>query len=866
MKKLQFVFLSGILVFLAACSGPTTGSRPTIEQPRPLSTEQESTSFLIENTSSSSLTFTITVQNASSNPQPGNWFTVTPRSGTIEGNGQQEIILTLEPNLKAGTYASTLVVSYPGGSTSFDITGTVGGAAAGGFSLEIDDTFTNALSPDAEVRIPVTIKRSGGFTGPVTLEVFGAPEGVSGTFEPNPTSDTESTLIVSTENSVTAGMYSLSVRGKSGTLSATATVGINVVDTTTEPTFSLALSPASLSTEAGKTVTTTVTVNKTSSFNSSVSLSASSVPSGVTVNFDPASTSGTSKVSVKVGSGVAAGTYTITIKGSSGSKTSSTKLGLTVVAKASGSARITGTARTDNAKISLTPPTLRSATLNNLRADFIHPERPDYVAGQLLVQYRDGGLTTQRVGSYEALAEKVQEDYGLTVLRAGTPQLPSLVRVAPGSSVEELVRWLEQDPRVLYAEPNYYIYSQSVPNDPEVGKLWQMPVSGLPVAWSLRNSASSVTVAVLDTGIQTSHVDLQGIFVGGYDFCAATANSGDSRYCSRTDSDPRPDSASDTHGTHVTGSLAAVGNNGRGVAGVLYGGARIVPVKVFYQGAFTTADALAQAIRWAAGETVRTTDGKNVPNPNPAKIINLSLGTQQQSTTLENAVKAAQARGALIIASAGNNGTSGVFYPARYSGVLAVGAVNSDFRRSCFSNYGSGLDIMAAGGDGFLGTSACSGRNNEALLSTFPGDDYGYEAGTSMATPLVAGVAALVLNLNPGFSAADVTNRLKESTYFDSGYMTPDQYGAGVVRADLAFGFPGPGDSVSVTATGSGTAVATATLKLGGESTPFTLDNLAPGSYTVTAEASGSRRALSATKTVSLTAGESESVSLQLAP
>ena len=855
MKKLQVVFLSSLFVLLAACGGPTpTTSQPDIQPPQPLSTAQETTSFLIENTSDSSLSFDITVQNAPSNPQPGDWFTVDPKSGTIPGNEQRSVTLTLQPNLKAGTYTSTLTVNYPGGSTPFEVTGTVGGGAAGGFTLETDG-FTNSLSPGGEVRVPVTISRSGGFTGAVTLEVFGAPDGVSGRFEPNPAAGNESTLVVTTQNSVAAGMYSLSVRGKSGSSSASTKVDVNVVGTTTEPTFSLALSPASLSAEAGKTVQTTVTVNKTASFSNNVSLSASGAPNGVTVSFDPATTNSTSKVSVKVAGGVAAGNYTLTVKGSGGGKTGSTKLGLTVVGKTSGAAgRITGTARTDNAKISLTPTPVTKTAPRDLQGNL--SDRPAYVPGQLLVQYR-AGLTLQT--DEKTPAEAVQEAYGLTLLRAGTPSSPSLVRVATGSNLEALARRLEQDPRVAYAEPNYYIYAQSVPNDLETGKLWNMPVSGLPVAWSFKNSAPNVTVAVLDTGIQTSHTDLQGIFVGGYDFCA---NSN----CAQTDTNPQPDSTNDTHGTHVTGTLAAVGNNGKGVAGVLYGGAKIVPVKVFYQASFTTADALAQAVRWAAGDQVTTTDGKTLSNPNPAKIINLSLGTDQQSTTLENAVKEAQAMGALLVAAAGNVGGTSLFYPARYSGVLAVGAVNSDFGRSCFSNYGSGLDIMAAGGDGFVQNSACSGRNNEAILSTFPGNDYGYEAGTSMATPVVAGVAALVLAQNPGFSAADITNQLKKTAYFDASSMTANQYGAGVVRADSAFGFPGPGDSVSVSASGAGSAVATATLKLNGESTPFTLDNLAAGSYTLKADASGSQRSLAATQTVKLAAGESKSVTLQLEP
>lgn len=753
MKKLQFVFLSGILVFLAACGGPT----PTTPEP------------------------------------------------TTE------------------------------------------------FSLEIDDTFTNSLSPGAEVRIPVTIKRSGDSTGAVTLEVFGAPEGVSGTFEPNPTSDTESTLIVSTENSVAAGMYSLSVRGKSGTVSATATVGINVVGTTTEPTFSLALSPASLSTEAGTTVTTTVTVNKTSSFNSSVSLSASSVPSGVTVSFDPTSTSGTAKVSVEVGSGVAAGTYTLTIEGSSGSKTSSTKLGLTVVAKASGLGRISGTARTDAYLGAFTVPT----QLSNQGGALLTAGQAEYVPGQVVVQYRSDGLEPSSQADYslafQNLAVRVAADYGLSVKELGSKDAPSILALPTSMSVPEVVAQLLEDPRVRYAEPNHYLYPMSVPNDPRFEEQWNLAVSGVPVAWNARKAATNIAVAILDSSFDLSHPDLK--FVNsGYDFCG-TPN------CGSVDANVSPDSDNDIHGTHLAGIAAATGNNDRGVAGVVQGGAALVPVKIFYNYNSTTDVAVAKAIRWAAGLSV---SGISKSNPNPAKIISLSIGASEDSTVLREAIESAQMEGVLVVAAAGNVDAPFDVYPAAYRDVLSVGSVNSKFNLSCFSNTVN-VDVVAAGGDGLVaGVSKCSSAPNEAVLSTIPGG-YGTLAGTSQAAPLVAGVAALLWSQDTSQSAAQVVAKIKASAYKPSG--AGSGYGAGVVRADVALGFPAVGTGITVSAVGDkGSATATATLKANGESTSFTLDNLAAGSYTVEAATSNSQRALSATKTVSLTAGESESVTLQLAP
>ena len=186
------------------------------------------------------------------------------------------------------------------------------------------------------------------------------------------------------------------------------------------------------------------------------------------------------------------------------------------------------------------------------------------------------------------------------------------------------------------------------------------------------------------------------------------------------------------------------------------------------------------------------------------------------------------------------------FYPAQYDGVVGVGAVNSEFRRSCFSSFGAGLDIMAAGGDGFLPTASCQGRSREAVWSTLPNNDYGIEAGTSMATPVVAGAAALVWSQMSNPTPAKVTQALTNSAYFDADYMDEDEYGAGILRADVALGLPGPTDDrrtvqTTVAADGSGgsdTDIVTLDLLLG-VSNAFSLNDLGAGTYTLEAAASG---------------------------
>ena len=607
------------------------------------------------------------------------------------------------------------------------------------------------------------------------------------------------------------------------------------------------LSPSELTLDPGETGSTTI---GSSNFDGDVTLSFSRGNDGLPANqldISGSSTtiSGTETATLQVtpNGDAAPGTYQIVVTGESGSQTDTATLRITVPGAGGGpgDGTISGVVQTANNLANYTVPNdpkLPAPTTPQ-------SEKPKYVEGQLLIKLRTDGLA---VGSgsdvYGQLEALLELDYPVTVLRSGGADMPALVAVSPGQDVQTLMALLERDPRVAYAEPNYYIYLQALPNDPQNNKLWHLAADGLPVAWNAKNS-SEVTVAVIDSGIDLDHPDLQGVFAnGGYDFCAATTGSGNSRTCSKRDGNPRPDSNSDTHGTHVTGTIAAVGNNNQGVAGVLYGGADIVPIKVFYQGDFTTAFALAEAIRWSAGLNV-----SGVPqNSNPAKIVNLSLGFEltpgEQSQAVQSAVSAAQGTGALLIAAAGNGGNQGVLAPALYDSVMGVGSVNSNFRRSCFSNYGTGLDIMAAAGD-YPIKSGCP-KISEAVLSTFPGGNYGVETGTSHATPIVTGVAALVWDGMTNPTSAKVTQALTNSAYFDSSYMSANQYGSGLLRADVALELPGPTDNrrtvqTTVTADGSGgsdTDIVTLDLLLGVSET-FTLADLGAGTYTVEAATSG---------------------------
>lgn len=555
-----------------------------------------------------------------------------------------------------------------------------------------------------------------------------------------------------------------------------------------------------------------------------------------------------------------AGTYEIIVAGESGSQTASRVFSVTVPGSGGSGEKgsISGSVRTDNFLGNfIVPSSLGGQSLT------VQGSRPDYVPGQLLVQFQNAGLATtaNRAEIYQSLSQALRADYEFRVLEAGSFNEPALIAIPAGQSVEEAAARLSADPRIAYAEPNYYIYPMSIPDDDRVNELWNMAVSGVPVAWEARSESSKV-VAVLDSGIALNHPDLNGIFVSdGYDFCGSVRPAGDGSVCNY-DSNVQPDYSSDTHGTHITGIIAAQGNNGRGVAGVLHSSARILPVKIFYDRTFTTVNALSDAIRWAAGiDNI----GGAPNNDHPADIINLSLGTDDYSATLEGAVKDAQNAGALLMAAAGNSGASEVLYPARFNGVIAVGSVNSNFERSCFSNYGAELDLMAAGGD-----SSICGRPDESVLSTFPNGNYGTEAGTSQAVPVVSGIAALVWAEHSDWSADQVARHLKATAY-DLG--SANQYGAGLVRADVALGLLGPtNDNRNVEASvtvdsADDSGIATVTLDLlRGTSDSFSIGGLEAGSYSVEAEASRDSRTLRGSKSIRLDAGESESVTLNLQP
>ena len=433
--------------------------------------------------------------------------------------------------------------------------------------------------------------------------------------------------------------------------------------------------------------------------------------------------------------------------------------------------------------------------------------RTPYVPGELLVRYREPvGLGAEGSGVRELEARQgasaaVRRDFGLVLKEAGGLHTPDLVKVeraealgagtpeADTLDMEALAARLEKDPRVAYAEPNYYLtLLETRPDDERLPEQWNLLDFGLPQAWDVATGkgGNEVVVAIIDSGVDMNHEDLAPKMLPGCDF-----------YDEDNDPNPGPRNGFAEHGTHVAGIAAAAGDNGLGIAGVAYGpGVKILPVKVFDEsGQVATIAELIDAVRWAAGLPVEGV----APNPNKADVINMSLGTgQRQIESVNEAMKQAAAAGVVLFASSGNAGGSGgsaqggaIMSPANAPSVIAVGAVNGDYRRATFSDYatsGPTVDLMAPGGTKTL-TLGC-----RDILSTFTSDsfgqsEYGCLMGTSMASPFAAGVAALVLSQNPNLSPQQVKAKLTGSAQF-SPFMNRAEYGAGVVCADKALGAP----------------------------------------------------------------------------
>jgi serine protease len=394
---------------------------------------------------------------------------------------------------------------------------------------------------------------------------------------------------------------------------------------------------------------------------------------------------------------------------------------------------------------------------------------PRWVPNEIVVKFKQGV-------SEEAIA-KVNRDHGASILSVSRHGRFRRLRVPRRMSIEQMAAAYRKNPNVEYAEPNYIATALMVPNDTYYSYQWNMDnrVYGgihMESAWDVGAGDPSVIVAIIDTGVAYENYgstylqapDLAGVhFVAGYDFV-------------NNDSHPNDDEG---HGTHVTGTIAQATNNGLGVAGIAFN-CSIMPVKVLDSTGMGTYANIANGIYFAAD--------------NGASVINLSLGGSSASTTLEQALAYAHNHGVTIVCAAGNEYQSGnhPLYPAAYNAYcIAVGATRYDETRAYYSNTGSYVDIAAPGGDLSVDQNR-DGYGDGILQQTFgrSPQNFGYYfySGTSMATPHVAGVAALLIS--NGVIGPDNVRLALESTAKDKGTPGWDsEYGWGLLDAAAALAF-----------------------------------------------------------------------------
>jgi thermitase len=401
------------------------------------------------------------------------------------------------------------------------------------------------------------------------------------------------------------------------------------------------------------------------------------------------------------------------------------------------------------------------------------------VPGELLVKFKPGTGNAEIAQLNAAHSARVID----IIPQLGVRRL----RIPVGSDEGQAAAAYSRSGKVQYAEPNYIASAVVMPNDPFYASgQWNLQKVEAPAAWNLTTGSASVAVAVIDTGVSASHPDLAGKVIAGYDFA-------------NNDSDPTDDYAPSGHGTKVAGIIGAASDNGAGIAAIAWQ-SPILPVKVCDSTGQCSDANIASGIIYAVDQG--------------AKVINISLAGPGFSSTLADAVNYAWDKGAVVVAAAGNSGSSPVLYPAAYPNVVAVGATSEDNplfgsdQRASFSSYGQELDIVAPGIN---------------IDSTDYSGTYSSGSGTSFAAPQVAGAAALLWARGASSNSAVVSALyqgafdINDISHYGSGPGRDDYYGWGrldIYRSLLALGsapMPTPTPALTLTPIPTPTSTPTST-------------------------------------------------------
>jgi len=397
-----------------------------------------------------------------------------------------------------------------------------------------------------------------------------------------------------------------------------------------------------------------------------------------------------------------------------------------------------------------------------------------------------------------------------------------VVTVPAGKGLSKMHSYRQQQ-KVRSVEPDFVAQVIDTPNDPYFSIQWGMSNVQAPEAWGITTGNDDIIIAILDTGVDYDHPDLSGKVVINVNFTSS----------------PTADANGHSHGTHVAGIAAADTNNAIGIAGLGYNSS-IMNVKVLGDSGYGFYSWIASGIIWA-------TD-------NGADIINLSLGATAYSSTLQFAVDYAWQHGVVVVAAAGNNGSSTPFYPAYFENCIAVAATDSNDSLYSWSNHGTWVDVSAPG----------------SAYSTIPNNSYGYKAGTSMSSPHVAGLAGLVFcvvsdNNGNGRINDEVRYRIENScddVPIDVAYGRINAYQAvrdfSPTTAEIAGTVIDAGTGMVI----NGITVSNGTVTdITDTSGHYCLPELAPGTHTLTASGDGYQ---SSTQETTVQAGDAATVNFKL--
>ncbi len=383
-----------------------------------------------------------------------------------------------------------------------------------------------------------------------------------------------------------------------------------------------------------------------------------------------------------------------------------------------------------------------------------------YMPGQILVKFR-AGMTDDKVG--KALGHYKSQSKG----KIGGGKLGQLHKVSvPVGAEEEYVQTLSQRSDVEFAELDEQVKPVAVPNDPSYGSAWHLPLMGAPTAWD-STSGAGITIAVLDTGVDSTHPDLAAHIVPGWNVYDNTSNTADVY----------------GHGTEVAGAAAEIGNNGVGGVGVAYG-AQIMPIRISDPSGYAYFSTMASGITFAADHG--------------ARLANISFENACGGASVMSAAQYMRGKGGVVVIAAGNTGAQ-TSAPAS-ADIICVSATDSADARASWSSFGPSVDVAAPGVN---------------IWATTNGGGYGFVSGTSFVSPVTAGTYALMMAAKPSLTPAQLDGFLF-STAKDLGAAGRDDY-YGYGRVDIAAAVAAAKDTttpvditpptVSMTAPTSGSSV-----------------------------------------------------------